>query len=52
LGCEWLSSNNPAASFLLIDRNKIKELRILPDEDVVVKITDDEQINKQTVFVD
>jgi hypothetical protein len=45
---EYLTSTNSRASFMLA--NKFSEIRIKPTGDVVVKITDDKQVNSNTVF--
>lgn len=47
---ERLTSTNSRASFLLI--NKFKELTIIPDEKQIVAITDENQVNGNTVFVE
>jgi hypothetical protein len=46
---EWLKSTNSKASFMLA--KKFKEVRVKPDGNVEVKITDETQINKDTIFV-
>jgi hypothetical protein len=46
---EWLKSTNSKASFILA--KKFKELWVKPDGNVEVEITDEAQINKDTIFV-
>lgn len=46
---EWLSSDNSHASFLLVDR--FSEIRVRPDANAKVTITDDSQVNADTVFL-
>lgn len=45
---EYLISTNSKASFMLIQ--KFSEIKIKPEENAVVTITDDNQINKDTIF--
>jgi len=45
---KYLISNNSHASFMLI--SKFDELRLIPREDVTVKITDDNQVSDKTIF--
>ncbi len=47
---KYLTSHNSKASFML--SNKFFEIRILPDEKCKVKITDNNQVNKDTVLID
>lgn len=48
---EYLCSNNTHASFTLIETKQIKECRLKPAEDVVVKISDEGQVNENTEFI-
>lgn len=49
---EYLTSNNSAASFMLIDRFQTIRIKPLPDSNPVVAITDDDQVNEKTQFED
>jgi hypothetical protein len=44
-----LCSRNSHASFMLI--SKFKELILVPEEKQIVTITDEEQVNKETIFI-
>ena len=44
----YLTSKNSHASFLLIERKEYTELRIKPTEEAIVKITDNDQVTKET----
>lgn len=45
---EWLTSKNSKVHFMLV--KKFEELKVKPDVDAVVEITDDNQVNKDTIF--
>ena len=45
---EYLTSKNSRASFMLI--NKFDEIKVKPQDDSIVKITDDKQVNNETRF--
>ena len=46
---KYLISKNSKASFMLV--NKFSEIRLVPDEESVVEITDDSQVGEDTVFM-
>ena len=46
---KYLTSYNSHASFMLT--SKFSEIRVIPSENVEIKITDDKQVNKNTVFL-
>lgn len=49
---EYLTSQNTHASFTLVKTSEIEECRIKPKEGVVVKVTDEQQVNIETKFID
>lgn len=59
LDSEWywdgeflIYKNGYVGSFSVIDSYKIEEIKLKPTEKTVVKITSNEQVSKETVFVD
>lgn len=49
---EYVTSTNSHASFCIIDTKFIQECKIKPTEDAIAKVTDDNQVNEHTEFID
>jgi len=48
---EYLISTNSSAAFLLVSKHQIQEVQAKPTADVVVTITDDDQVTNLTQFI-
>lgn len=49
---EYITSYNCHASFCLVETRNIEECKIRPTKDAVAKVTDDDQVNENTEFID
>lgn len=49
---EYITSKNTHASFTLVETREIEECKIKPKDNVIVLITDENQVNKNTEFID
>lgn len=48
---EYLYSNNSHFSFTLIDNHETEQIRLKPNKNVTVKISDENQVNDKTEFI-
>lgn len=49
---EYLYSKNSHFAFALIERSETEECRLKPNKNVIVKVSDDTQVNSNTEFID